>query len=108
LLNPLRSRARQTATLMAELSHRLLDHEPSMIWTDAATGLLRRTFNAGQEAEAYDLGAALLLPKERIQMEVGRQRVAQDVAVEHICSVELVEYRIKRLRLWGRYSKYVA
>jgi len=79
-----------------------------MIWHDESTGLLRRTFNRGQEDEAYDLGAALLLPKERIQMELGRQRVASDVAAEHGCSAELVEYRIKRMRLWGRYSKYVA
>ena len=108
LLNPVRPRARQTASLMEELSHHLLGHQPSMIWHDESTGLLRRTFNRGQEDEAYDLGAALLLPKERIQMEVGRQRVASDVATEHGCSAELVEYRIKRMRLWGKYSKYVA
>ena len=108
LLNPVRSRARQTASLMEELAHHLLGHEPSMIWHDTATGLLRRTFNRGQEDEAYDLGAALLLPKERIQLEVGRQRVAFEIAAEHACSVEIVQYRIKRMRLWGRYSSYVA
>jgi Zn-dependent peptidase ImmA (M78 family) len=108
VLNPNRSSARQAATLMEELSHHLLRHAPSTIWTDPQTGLPRRDFNKAQEEEAYDLGAALLLPKERIQGEVASQRSGRDVATEHGCSLKLVEYRIKRLRLWNRYSAYAA
>jgi Zn-dependent peptidase ImmA (M78 family) len=108
LLNPERAVTRQTATLMEELSHHLLGHRPSIIRTDRVTGLPQRDYNASQEAEAYDLGGALLLPKERIQLEVANQRVAREIAADHGCSRQLVEYRIKRLRLWGRYSAYTA
>jgi Zn-dependent peptidase ImmA (M78 family) len=108
VLNPARPRLRQTATLMEELSHSLLRHRPSAIWTDRHTGLPRREYNGAQEAEAFDLGAALLLPKERIQSDVASQTVARDIAAAHGCSVQLVEYRIKRLRLWGRYARYAA
>jgi Zn-dependent peptidase ImmA (M78 family) len=104
VLNPNRPIARRTATLMEELAHHLLGHAPSAIWRDKATGVLRRDFDKSQEDEAYDLGAALLLPKERIQLDVSRRTPARQIAMEHSCSVPLVEYRIKRLRLWKRYT----
>jgi hypothetical protein len=62
------------------------------------------SYNKSQEAEAYDLGAALLLPKERIQLRMAKQEHATDIAGSHECSTDLVEHRIKRLRLWARYS----
>jgi Zn-dependent peptidase ImmA (M78 family) len=93
---------------MEELSHHLLGHRPCKIAVDAATGCLRRSFDASQEAEAYDLGSAILLPKERIQRDVGRQTPAIEIADAHQCSADLVVYRIKRMRLWHRYSRYAA
>lgn len=108
LLNPRRPPARQTATLMEELCHHLLRHQPSAIWTDTQTGLARRDYNDSQETEAFDLGAALLLPKERIQLAIARMETAEEVAQQHHCSTALVEYRIKRLRLWNRYARYAA
>ena len=108
VLNDGRPRARQTATVREELSHHLLGHQPSAIWTDRATGLPRRDYNRGQEREAYDLGAALPLPRERIQRAVADQELAAELAIIHGCSTVLVEYRIKRLRLWPRYSGYAA
>ncbi len=104
VLNPNRPIARRTATLMEEFAHHLLGHRPSAIWRDKATSVLRRDFDRSQEDEAYDLGAALLLPKERIQFDVARRIPAREIATEHRCSVPLVEYRIKRLRLWARYT----
>jgi Zn-dependent peptidase ImmA (M78 family) len=108
VMNPIRPKARQVATLMEELAHHLLGHRPSAIWTDAKTGVPRRDYDKAQEQEAYDLGAAILLPKERMQADIAELRVAHDIAREHGCSVEYVEYRIKRLRLWNRYSAYAA
>jgi Zn-dependent peptidase ImmA (M78 family) len=72
------------------------------------TGLLERSYDKAQEAEAYDLGAAILLPKERIHHDVGEMRSAREIAEIHGCSEELVVYRIKRMRLWQRYEKYAA
>jgi Zn-dependent peptidase ImmA (M78 family) len=55
------------------------------------------------------LGAALLLPKERIQLDIKeRQRLMNEIADVHGCSEQLVTYRIKRMRLWDRYYSYAA
>lgn len=108
LLNPARPETRQTATLMEELSHHLLHHKPCSIATNSKTGFLERSYDPSQEAEAYDLGAALLLPKERIQRDVSTKRTADEIAAEHRCSDDLVVYRIKRMRLWQRYERYAA
>jgi Zn-dependent peptidase ImmA (M78 family) len=108
LLNPARSQKRQTATLMEELSHHLLRHKPCSIQVNPATGFLERSYDRAQETKAYDLGAAILLPKERIQRDVKARMAAQEIADAHGCSEELVVYRIKRMRLWQRYEKYAA
>jgi Zn-dependent peptidase ImmA (M78 family) len=108
LLNPARSEKRQMATLMEELSHHLLRHKPCSIAVNPHTGFLERSYDQAQEAEAYDLGAAILLPKERIQRDVGERRTAKEIAAAHGCSDELVIYRIKRMRLWQRYERYAA
>ncbi len=71
--------------------------------------MLRREFNARQEAEAYDFGSVLLLPKELIQHHVKVRRApAQELADRCGCSVEYVEFRIKRCRLWDRYNANIA
>jgi Zn-dependent peptidase ImmA (M78 family) len=108
LLNPARSEERQMATVMEELSHHLLRHKPCAITVNPQTGFVERSYDQAQEAEAYDLGAAILLPKERIQRDVGERRTALEIAAAHGCSEELVIYRIKRMRLWQRYEKYAA
>lgn len=98
---------RRTATLMEELGHLLLDHQPSRVGLDPKLGIMRRSFNRQQEHEAYDLGAALLLPKERIQRDVkALQQPAGEIADAHSCSEQFVEYRIRRMRLWQQYLSY--
>src|SRR5207245_6173637 len=105
LLNPARSERRQCATLLEELSHHLLRHIPSRIYRDPTTGLMRRDFDTSQESEAFDFGSVLLLPKELIQHHVKVvMGTAADLADSCGCSVELVELRIKRCRLWNRYQ----
>jgi Zn-dependent peptidase ImmA (M78 family) len=107
LINCGKPRRRRMATLMEELAHLLLDHEPSRIALDPGLGLIKRSFDRDQEHEAYDLGSALLLPKERIQRDVKELGLlAGEIADEHGCSEQLVVYRIRRLRLWNRYCGY--
>jgi len=108
LLNPSRPVTRRTATQMEEFSHHLLGHQPSKVAPDPATGLTKRSFTQWQEHEAYDLGSAILLPKERIQRDVAERYHASEIAEVHGCSEELVTYRIKRMRLWNRYTGYAA
>jgi Zn-dependent peptidase ImmA (M78 family) len=93
---------------MEELSHHLLHHTPCSIRLNPKTGFLERSYDRSQEDEAYDLGAAILLPKERIQHDVRNKLSAIEIADAHGCSEELVVYRIKRMRLWQRYEKYAA
>jgi hypothetical protein len=109
ILNCGRPVRRRMATLMEELAHLLLKHKPTRIAPDPKLGVVRRSFNREQENEAYDLGAALLLPKERIQHDVKEEQLtASEIADAHRCSQQLVEYRIRRMRLWGRYSAYAS
>jgi hypothetical protein len=103
LLNPTRPKTRQSATLMEEFAHHLLNHQPTRLFVEPQTGLLRREFNQAQEHEAYDLGATILLPKELVQKEVNRGVSAIDLAKQHGCSPDLVAYRIRRCRLWNRH-----
>lgn len=107
LINCGRPRRRRMATLMEELAHLILRHEPTKIAMDSKLGIKRRSFDRAQENEAYDLGGALLLPKERIQRDVKELNLSLDrIADEHNCSADLVAYRIKRMRLWERYKRY--
>ena len=107
LLNCGKSVRRQTATLMEDRAHLLLKHAPSQININPVLGLTTRTYHASQENEAYDLGAATLLPKERIQRDISDLKLhASEIAGAHRCSEELVRYRVNRLRLAKRYSAY--
>jgi len=109
ILNCGKPRRRRMATLMEELAHLLLGHEPSRIALDPELGIVRRSFDQSQEHEAYDLGAALLLPKERIQRDVKeRESLVLEIADAHGCSEQLVTYRIRRMRLWDRYLAYAS
>jgi hypothetical protein len=109
LLNCGKPSRRRLATLMEELSHLILEHRPSRIERHPLLGFSQRTFDQSQEHEAYDFGAALLLPKERIQRDIkDRQCSLGDIADEHGCSEQLVTYRVRRMRLWNRYLSYTA
>jgi Zn-dependent peptidase ImmA (M78 family) len=109
ILNCGKPQRRRTATLMEELAHLLLGHRPCRIAPDPRLGIIRRSFNQEQEHEAYDFGAALLLPKERIQQDVKeRQILTSEIADAHRCSEQLVAFRIRRMRLWKRYSGYAS
>lgn len=104
VLNSSRPQTRQCATIMEEISHHLLRHEPARISRNEETGLLQRSYNKAQEHEAYDLGATILLPKELIQQEVKAGSSVEELARERGCSPAIVKYRIQRSRLWPRYQ----
>jgi Zn-dependent peptidase ImmA (M78 family) len=106
LLNPERPATRRTATLMEELAHALLDHRPTRLEPDPATGVLRRSYDAAQEREAFEFGAALLLPRELLAAELRARRPASATARRHGCSEALVLFRIRRLGLSRRYDAY--
>ena len=108
LLNPDRPATRRTATLLEELAHALLGHRPSRLEPDPRTGALRRSFDAAQEREAFELGAALLLPRELLAAELRARRSVAAIARRHGCSEALVLFRIRRLGLSRRYDANAA
>lgn len=106
LLNPERPATRRTATLLEELAHALLGHRPTRLETDPRTGVLSRSYDAEQEREAFEFGAALLLPRELLAAELRARRPAWATARRHGCSQALVLFRIRRLGLSRRYDAY--
>jgi IrrE N-terminal-like domain len=108
VLNPDRPATRRTATLLEELAHALLGHRPSRLEPEKETGVLRRSYDAGQEREAFELGAALLLPRELLAAELRARRPVAAIARRHGCSEALVLFRIRRLGLSRRYDAYAA
>ncbi len=102
-LNPSHSAERQAATLMEEISHFVLGHQPTRIHDVKAPSDERtefRDFHAAQEEAAYGVGSAALVPyfPLRRATEFGLDTGA--IAKHYGVSRALVEYRIKVCRLW--------
>jgi hypothetical protein len=108
IMNPDRPATRRTATLLEELAHALLRHRPSTIGPDPRSGVLRRSYDAAQEREAFELGAALLLPRELVAAELRARRSVAAIARRHRCSEALVLFRIRRLGLSRLYEANTA
>lgn len=93
---------RQRVSILEEFWHILLGHKLTKIAKIAdAYG---RTFDENEEHDAFYLAAATLLPEEVISKAVKEGRDMDLVAKEYRTSLELVEYRIKRLGLWRQYK----
>ena len=97
LLNHNQSRERANATLMEELSHLHYGHPTTSI---GAAG--RGPYDPEVEQEAYQTGAAALLPARAIAMAVYKGEAFETIAARYGTSVELVQMRVKVLGLWGR------
>lgn len=96
LLNPTHSPQRQAATLMEEICHVLLGHEPSSITPDQTK---LRDYNHQIEEEAYGVGAAALLPCESLQACLTQSWSERRIADHFGVSVWLVRFRCRFLGL---------
>jgi IrrE N-terminal-like domain len=96
LLNPTHSPQRQAATLMEEICHVLLGHQPSSI-TPNQNQL--RDYNQQIEEEAYGVGAAALLPCDVLQDCFSKGWSARRIADRFGVSTSLVRFRCKFLGL---------
>ena len=96
LLNPTHSPQRQAATLMEEVCHVLLGHEPSTITPDQSK---LRDYNHQIEEEAYGVGAAALLPCTALQDCRDKGWSEKRIATHFGISVSLVRFRISFLGL---------
>ncbi len=99
ILNPTHSRRRQTATLMEEICHVLLGHKADRIGAHAEGGKTR-DYEREQEAEAYGVGAAALLPYHALGVWLKKGQGADEIAKRYGVSRALVEYRAKIVGYW--------
>lgn len=102
IMNPTHTRERQRATLMEEICHVLLGHHLTSI--SHVEGQTFRDYNDEQEADAYGLGAAILVPRRPLIGRVEQGQSAQTIGEHFGVSGKLVEYRIKLTGAWYPYK----
>lgn len=106
ILNPNHGRMRTNATLMEEVSHVFLGHQPSRLKVVAETKdgrTVSREYRKTDEEAAYGTGAAALVPFSALRRFLLDGQTSQQIAKHFHVSRELVEYRLKVTRLWRLY-----
>jgi hypothetical protein len=107
ILNPNHGRMRTHATLMEEISHVFLGHQPTKlkIVREGAHGrTVSRDYRKADEDAAYGTGAAALVPFGVLRKFVLEGQTSRQIARHFRVSRELVEYRLKVTRLWSTYK----
>ena len=102
ILNPTHNSERQRASLMEEITHVVLGHEPTRIVTGEG-GIAYRGYNALNEQVAYGVGAAALVPYAALLQGLGDGKKPEKIARQYGVSIPLVLYRIKITMLWTLY-----
>ena len=103
ILNPTHGRSRTNATLMEEICHVFLGHQPnrlSIVTKDGRGKVMNRDYRKADEEEAYAVGAAALVPYAALKRLLLQGRTSQQIASHFRVSPELVEYRMKVTHLW--------
>ena len=106
ILNPNHGRLRTNATLMEEVSHVFLGHQPSRLKVVAETSTgqtISREYRKADEEAAYATGAAALVPFSALRRLAFEGASSQHIAKRFRVSRELVEYRLKVTHLWSTY-----
>ncbi len=107
ILNPNHGRMRTHATLMEEISHVFLGHQPTklkIVREDALGRTVSRDYRKADEEAAYGTGAAALVPFSALRRFVLEGQTSAQIARHFRVSRELVEYRLKVTRLWITYK----
>jgi len=115
ILNPAHGKQRNRATLMEEVAHVFLGHQPNrlaIISRNVPAGqseknpgkTLARDYDHDDEEAAYAVGAAALVPYGVLRRFVIRGRDANQIARHFRVSRQLVEYRLKVTHLWQDYK----
>jgi hypothetical protein len=107
ILNPNHGRMRTHATLMEEISHVFLGHQPTklkIVREDASGRTVSRDYRKADEEAAYGTGAAALVPFSALRKFVLEGQTSLQIARHFRVSRELIEYRLKVTRLWSIYK----
>jgi hypothetical protein len=108
ILNPTHSRRRHKATLMEEISHVFLGHQPSRLQVNNVNKdgkAIARDYNQDIEEEAYSVGAAALVPYSGLRKLIKQGMAMPDIARHYQVSLQLIEFRIKVTKLWDLYKE---
>jgi len=108
ILNPNHGAARTKATLMEEICHVFLAHQPnrlSVVTKDERGKVMNRDYRRTDEEEAYGVGAAALVPYAALKRLLLQGKTARDIGVHFRVSRELVEYRMKVTHLWREFKE---
>jgi Zn-dependent peptidase ImmA (M78 family) len=106
ILNPNHGPMRTHATLMEEIAHVFLGHEPNrlkVVDKDHKGRTISRDYRQADEEAAYATGAAALVPFAALRRLVLDGQTSLQIARHFRVSRELVEYRLKVTRLWKVY-----
>jgi IrrE N-terminal-like domain len=105
-VNPCHDVHRRRASLMEEIVHIVLDHPRTSILLDARAR--RQTYDKAVEDEAFNVGAACIIPYRALFNAVKRDRTAiPQLAEQYNMSEEYIVYRIKRAGLSNVYKANV-
>ena len=108
ILNPNHGPARTKATLMEEICHVFLAHQPnrlSVVTKDEKGKVMNRDYRRTDEEEAYGVGAAALVPYAALKRLLLQGKATRDIAAHFRVSRELVEYRMKVTHLWREFKQ---
>ncbi|HEX5888850.1 MAG TPA: ImmA/IrrE family metallo-endopeptidase [Pyrinomonadaceae bacterium] len=103
ILNPNHGAARTKATLMEEICHVFLAHQPnrlSVVTKDERGKVMNRDYRRTDEEEAYGVGAAALVPYAALKRLLLQGKSSREIGVHFRVSRDLVEYRMKVTHLW--------
>jgi hypothetical protein len=107
ILNPNHGPARTKATLMEEICHVFLAHQPnrlSVVTKDEKGKVMNRDYRQTDEEEAYGVGAAALVPYAALKRLLLQGKTSREIGVHFRVSRELVEYRMKVTHLWSEFK----
>jgi hypothetical protein len=107
ILNPNHGPARTKATLMEEICHVFLAHQPnrlSVVTKDERGKVMNRDYRRADEEEAYGVGAAALVPYAAMKRLLLQGKTSREIGVHFRVSRELVEYRMKVTHLWSEFK----
>lgn len=94
IINPNHLRRRNRITLMEEVVHIYRRHTPTGL-RELLPGLRVRDYDKNQEAEAYGVGAAVLLPWSQFFGEINVGKSVYELSEAFDVTEALIEYRIK-------------
>jgi hypothetical protein len=107
ILNPNHGPARTKATLMEEICHVFLAHQPnrlSVVTKDERGKVMNRDYRKADEEEAYGVGAAALVPYAALKTLLLQGKTSRKIGLHFRVSRELVEYRMKVTHLWSEFK----